>query len=125
MKQLDTAIKEWLLRLAEDEVYLEGIKVYHFGLLTGEGEGFLFLVGSKEYDESDLGWLKLIDYEPDEKYLPLPPELINGKPAEESLALIIESLDKCFDHPAIEHSFLMKADHLTAGLDEGDLVKLR
>ncbi|MBI1344361.1 MAG: hypothetical protein GC171_15680 [Terrimonas sp.] len=125
MHALGILISDWLKRLQDTETPYPGVVAYHFGLLDGEDNFYLFLIGSKEYDEDDNDWVFVIDYEPEEKYLAIPPALTKGLILEEMMDQVAAHLEKILSLPEWADLFINKADHITVGFDKTDLIKIK
>ena len=114
-------ILDWLSRLDEREMVPEEISALYVGMFeTPEGYS-LYLTGAVEYDADD-DWACDQDYEPAEKYLPLPTSEIGEMGWEEfrkeAIAAVSEYIHKFPDSKMFNRI-------VAAGFDDGDLERIK
>jgi len=116
--------EEWVNQIIETEKPSKKIKGYYFGLFeTSDKEYMMYLSGSKEFDVDDDDWACNNDFEPKEKYLPLPQ--YKGFVWEETLNQTIKILQEFTTTDIYKNSFFAKAQGISTGFDGGDVVLIR
>lgn len=119
---IDYLVFCWLSRLDEREVVPEEISALYVGMFETPDGYSLYLTGAVEYDEDDDDWACDQDYEPAEKYLPLPTSEIGEMGWEEfrkeAIAAVSEYIHKFPDSKMFDRI-------VAAGFDDGDLERIK
>ncbi|MEG1586733.1 MAG: hypothetical protein RR346_07650 [Bacteroidales bacterium] len=117
---LKEQIKDWILRIDEEEILPKGIKVLHFSLLEPYA---IELVGSKVYNTDDDEWIYREDYVPEERVCP-DLELEEDLPWEPFLKTIVRILKELSSNE-LKDIDLLKVPYLTTGFTNRDVVSIR
>jgi hypothetical protein len=116
--------EKWIKKIVDSEHPNKDIIGYYFGIFeSGTKEYTLYLSGSTEFDEEDEDWACNDDFEPKEKYLPLP-QYKNLK-WEEVLNEIVGILKKFIETNVYKNSFFLRAKGIATGFDEGNLILIK
>jgi hypothetical protein len=115
---------EWINRIISNENPDESIIAYNFGLFESDKGYTLYLIGSAEYDAEDQDWACSNDFEPADKYLLLPPGFQNTS-WENVQEKVIELLNNFMESETGLASFFARAQAITTGFDDGDLVLIK
>lgn len=109
-------IREWIIRLDNNENLPRGIKALNFGLYEPYG---IELVGSKTYDKDDDDWACEEDFVPAERSCS---NLFIDESEDwnDVLELIVEILKELVSE--LSHLKLLTVKHITTGFNDGDLV---
>ena len=121
---LRNLIKEWILRVENQDPPSKEIKAFNFGLLETENGYSSYLIGTKTYSEIDDDWACDEDYTPSERYLNIPKENMPSGWAElqETFA---QELIGIINSEELKSSFLSTAEFITTGFDDGELTKVK
>ena len=118
-------LTNWIERILETEHPDSSIIAYNFGLFeTPEGYS-IYLIGSKDFDAEDGDWATGSDFEPKDKYYPLPAKDYKNLKWEQALDKVEQSLREFKKSTTYKQSFLAKAKAVTTGFDDGDLIRLQ
>ena len=116
--------EEWTAFIIKTEKPSKKINGYYFGIFeTDDNEYMMYLSGSKEFDANNDDWACNNDFEPAEKYLPLPQ--YRGLDWECVLNHIIELLQNFIITDIYINSFFAKAQGIGAGFDDGSFVLIK
>ena len=116
--------EQWITQIIVNEKPNRKIKGYFFGIFeTGEDEYMMYLAGSREFDVEDDDWACNNDFEPNDKYLPLPQ--CKGFEWKDVLNQVIEMLQKFIVSDIYKNSFFEKAQGIGTGFDDGSLVLIK
>jgi hypothetical protein len=116
--------EKWIRKIVDSEHPSKDIIGYYFGIFeSGTKEYTLYLSGSTEFNGEDEDWVCNNDFEPNEKYLPLP-QYKNLK-WEEVLNEITGILKNFMETYVYKNSFFSKAKAIATGFDGGDLVLIK
>jgi hypothetical protein len=111
--------EEWISQIIKTEKPSKKIKGYYFGLFETDGKEYMmYLSGSKEFDVDDDDWACNNDFEPKEKYLPLPQ--YKGFGWEDVLNQTINLLQRFIATDIYKNSFFAKAQGIAMGFDNGN-----
>lgn len=69
---------DWMTRLSKIGKPNEDIVAFNYGLFETTEGYTIYLIGAKEFDESDEDWATEVDFEPKEKYLAINPNETKG-----------------------------------------------
>ena len=116
-------IKEWILRVQQQDQPSPEIKAFNFGLIETENGYTTYLIGAKSYSEDD-DWACEEDYTPSERYLELPKDNVPSGWSEVQ-ETIAQELTELLRDEALEGTFLRTAEFITTGFDDGDLTKVK
>lgn len=116
--------EKWIKHIIETEKPGKEINAYYFGLIESDDVDYtLYLSGSNEFDLEDEDWACNDDFEPKEKYLPLPQ--YNGLDWQTVLNETVELLQKFIKSDIFKDSFFAKAQGIAVGFDDGNLVLIK
>ncbi|HQU91595.1 MAG TPA: hypothetical protein PLK77_04820 [Pyrinomonadaceae bacterium] len=115
-------LQSWLHEICESEAPDRTVLAFNFGLFETEEGYSIYLIGSNEYDKLDPDWATNVDFEPANKYLPLPPHDFGNLSWERALEKIRIQLIEFTATETFQRSFLARAHAITTGFDDGDLV---
>jgi shikimate kinase len=117
--EIKEQIKDWVLRIDEDELLPKGIKVLHFGL----SEPYTVeLTGSKMYNTDDDEWVFRQDFVPDENECP-DLEIDEHIAWETFLKTMVRILKEL--NVELKEIDLFKVGHITTGFTGSDIVAIR
>lgn len=117
---LKEQIKDWILRIDEEEMLPKGIKVLHFSLFEPYS---IELSGSKVYNPDDDEWIFRNDYVPEERECP---DLeIDQQIAWEPFLKTIVRILKELSSDELKEIDLFKVPYITTGFTDGDIVSIR
>lgn len=112
-------IKDWILRINDEEILPENIKALNFGIFEPYG---IELIGSSTYDEEDDDWACEEDFIPEERVcneLNISGEYDWETVLNEIQLILKELIDELKDLP------LLNVIHITTGFSDGDLVVVK
>ncbi|WP_238907217.1 hypothetical protein [Clostridium sp. YIM B02506] len=112
-------IKDWILRINDEEVLPENIEALNFGIFEPYG---IELIGSSTYDAEDDDWACEEDFVPEERVcneLNISHEYEWETVLNEIQLILKELIDELKDLP------LLNVDNITTGFSDGDLVVLK
>ncbi|MBO9154935.1 hypothetical protein ACFOTA_22155 [Chitinophaga sp. GCM10012297] len=121
---MNITLNDWLFQLCDTESPDTSIAAYHFGLFETAHGYEIYLIGSKEFDEEDSDWACNVDFEPVNKYFPLTQEEYRNVGWEKILERIISELSAFVRTEKFATSFFSKAEAVSTGFDDGDLVRI-
>lgn len=126
---LDELFDNWIRGIIKTESPGKSIIAYKFGIFetTDTLSGYyLYLVGSKEYDEDDDDWAAGFgDYKPKDTYLALPENEFKNVEWEKVEEMIIKKVKAFTKTDDFKSSFFNNAKAIAVGFDEGDLARVR
>ena len=113
-------IKEWILRIDEDEIVPKSLKALNFGLVEPYG---IELTGSRFYNAEDDDWVFQEDFVPDERQCPNIDfsENMGWEYFRNTVLRILKDLDKELRH----ETELLKVPHITTGFTESGILLVR
>lgn len=112
-------IKNWILRINDEEVLPENIEALNFGIFEPYG---IELIGSSTYDADDDDWACEEDFVPEERVcneLNISDEYEWEAVLNEIQLILKELIDELKDLP------LLNVDNITTGFSDGDLVVVK
>jgi hypothetical protein len=115
----------WMLRLNRVENPSDEIIAFNFGLFETETGYTLYLTGAKHFDENDPDWATAEDFEPEEKYFPIPHADTKGLKWEQVLEKTKAIVEAYLSTDDFRNSFLKNAKAITTGFDDGDLFRVK
>lgn len=115
-------LQDWLFELCDSEKPDKSVIAYNFGLFETEQGYTIYLTGSKEYDKDDPDWATNNDFEPAQKYYPLPTSEYKNVEWDKVLDKIKKQLQDFTNTEKFKNSFFAKAKAITTGFDDGDLI---
>jgi len=87
---------------------------------------YLYLIGSKEYDEGDDDWASgMGDFKPKDTYLPLPEKEFKNVQWEKVQEMVITKVKGLIKFDEFKSSFFSNAKAIAVGFDDGDLVRVK
>lgn len=122
---LENLIADWISNNQILNSDLQGIEACNFGIFESTNGYTIYLTGSKVYDSEDDDWATEVDYEPTNKYLPIPTELTDKFDWMGVLELVENSLKAYLNSAAFRTSQLANINAITTGFDEGDLTRIK
>lgn len=121
---LESAIRQWLLRVATAETLPSGVVAFNIGLFETP-EGFeAHLSGASRHDALDDSWAAEEVLRPAERYLPLPHARYGLASRESAQAAVVSAVRAALASPALEQSFFASAHAITVGFDDGDMQRV-
>jgi hypothetical protein len=118
-----SAIGTWLEEVARDEKPPPGIVAYNIGLFQSPEGYCAHLSGAARYSEDDPDWSRDDTYTPAHRYCVLGD--LGGRDSDEVRRSVVESVRSFLGSPAGGASFLARAQAVTVGFDDGDLVPVK
>lgn len=112
-------IKDWILRINDEEILPNNIKALNFGIFEPYG---IELIGSSTYDLEDDDWACEEDFVPEERVcneLNISDEHDWQTVLNEIQLILKELIDELKDLP------LLNVNHITTGFSDGDLVVVK
>ncbi len=116
-------LTQWLERIVATEMPAPDVVAFNIGLLETDKGFTAYLVGSKSYDPNNDDWACNEDFTPTERYCALPSmrsedtwETVQHRVAEEMRAFLSKA--------NVRTSFLGKAEAVTVGFDDGELLRV-
>jgi len=113
----------WLEDVCRAEEPGADIVAYNLGLFEGERGYVAYLIGSIEYDEEDPDWACSEDFVPKQKYFRLPDSA--GADWQDVQTMVEKFVSRFVSTPEHGSCFLVNAETITVGFDEGDLSRVR
>ena len=115
-------IKHWIQQINDETILPPDIVAFNFGLFESEEGYYIYLIGSKSYDESDDDWACDVDFEPNKKYLKL---TVGNKQNENWEKLLYEVKDIISQYiSSSPHLDLFQNKIITIGFDDGILIRI-
>lgn len=112
-------IREWILRINEQEILPKNIVALNFGLYEPYG---VELIGSSNYDEEDDDWACEEDFIPEERFCPKLgiEDTCDWEAVLEEIKIILKELVQ-----ELKELPLLDVEHITTGFYDGDLVIIK
>lgn len=120
---LNQKFNNWLESISKEEKIDAAIIAFNFGIIESAKGYKIYLIGSKKYDEGDDDWATEEDYVPKEKYFLL--KDTSGKKWEDVLKISVELVSQYVNSEGFKTSEFKKAQAITTGFDDGDLVRIK
>lgn len=120
---MTSAIGTWLEEVARDEHPPAGIVAYNIGLFESPEGYCAYLSGATRYSEEDPEWARDDTYTPVHRYCMLGE--LGGRDSDEVRRAVVESVRSFLGSPAGGASFFARAQAVTVGFDDGDLVPVK
>jgi hypothetical protein len=114
----------WLSRISASETPNPRVIAFNVGIFESESGFQAYLCGSTHYSEDDSDWACEEAFTPSERYFSIPAEFASGKEWLEIQSAVVSATKSFFASPNSQNSFLAKAEAVTAGFDDGDLVRV-
>ena len=116
---------DWLNNIQKiDGIPPKEVIAFNFGIYESETGYKIYLVGSFEYDENDDDWACIEMPTKSHRYFDLPKEL-QSKAWDEILNTCSKSLIELEKEGKLKIDLLKNAIAITAGFDDGELIKIR
>jgi translation elongation factor EF-G len=115
----------WLNRISKTEAVSDNIIAFNFGLFESENGYTIYLIGSETFDEEDDDWATNVDFEPKEKYFELNASLVKGKDWQKVLEVSEELVKEYLNSESLHNTIFKKAEAITTGFDDGELVRIK
>lgn len=123
MNEIQKSIHSWIIRIDESENIPDYIIAFNFGIIETEDGYQIYLVGAADYDLEDDDWACEEDFIPAEKYLDL--GAVSSKwDWEEVQSIVKDSVEHFISIKVSPITFVQKAEYLTTGFDDGELVRI-
>jgi hypothetical protein len=122
MSQLLVGFAQWLDRIVESEVPDAKVVAFNIGLFESDRGYMAYLVGSESYSEEDADWACEEAFTPEERYFPLQGSWEDWTHV---LEAVVAATRDYLSTTQGARSFLGTARAVTAGFDDGDLVRIR
>ena len=123
MNEINKLIHSWITRIDESENIPDSIIAFNFGIIETEDGYQVYLIGASDYDLEDDDWACEEDFIPEEKYLNLG-EASSKWDWEEVQSIVKDSVEQFIITRVSPTTFLHKAEYLTTGCDDGELVRI-
>lgn len=117
------ALAAWFRRVVATEAPASTVIAFNLGLFETEGGMTAYLMGAEHFDPDDPNWACDQAFTPRERYLTLLPRRSEAT-WQEVLGLAREALRAFIQSPEGRSSFLGKAEAVTVGFDDGNLVRV-
>ena len=115
----------WLNNIQKiDGIPPKEVIAFNFGIYESETGYKIYLVGSFEYDENDDDWACIEMPTKSHRYFDLPKEL-QSKAWDEILTACVNSLIELEKEGKLKIDLFKNAIAITAGFDDGELIKIR
>ena len=116
-------MKDWLSRITRSEKPAKKVIAYNIGLFQTEQGYGAYLCGATKYLPNDDDWATEEAFTPKERYFSFPTEFAKGVNWKQAERATISAVRRFLtENP---DSFLAKANALTVGFDDGDLVRVK
>ncbi len=126
-KKEKDSIEAWLWRLNQNESIPSEINSYHIGIIETTRAGHeLYLTGSKTYGKED-EWYCSVDFTPKEKYFALEKQFrkrYSDNEWQEVLSKVTDLIKAFTLSEKYKEHFLSKAEAITLGFDDGDIIRI-
>ena len=122
--EIKEKIEYWLLQINDETVLPYDIIAFNFGLFESENGFYLYMTGSKSYDEFDDDWACDIDFEPNRKYLMFNSESIQNMSWEKFLCEVRNVISSFITANTCKLP-LFAGKIVTIGFDDGELVRIQ
>jgi hypothetical protein len=123
------SFNNWIRVIIKSENPGKTIIAYKFGLFETPDVPsgyYLYLIGSKEYNEGDDDWASgMGDFKPKDTYLPLPETEFKKVHWEKVQEMVITTVKRFIKSDDFKSSFFNNAKAIAVGFDEGDLVRVK
>ncbi|MGE5048813.1 MAG: hypothetical protein ACM3PC_09610 [Deltaproteobacteria bacterium] len=120
---MTSEIGTWLEEVARDEKPPANIVAYNIGLFESPEGYCAYLSGATRYSEEDPEWARDDTYTPVHRYCVLGD--LGGRDSGEVRRSVVESVRSFLGSPVGGASFLARAQAVTVGFDDGDLVPVK
>jgi len=117
--------KEWITLLNKAENPSTEITAFNFGLFQTEAGYCMYLTGSKRFDAEDDDWAVEVDFEPKEKYLEIDPPFSKELTWDKVLDIAVIVIKSYVGSVEFENSILGRAEAVTTGFDDGELIRIK
>jgi uncharacterized protein YciU (UPF0263 family) len=119
-------LEQWLIDICDNESPDALVIAYHLGLFENiEGSTTLYLVGSSVFHESDEDWIANVDFEPEDNYHTINEIGLNNLSPDDLLEQVRNKLVSFTETEQFRNSFFAKAEAITLGFDDGDLIRIK
>ena len=115
----------WIATLTNSEEPAADIVAFNFGLFESENGYTVYVIGAKTFDDEDPDWASEVDFEPEEKYLHINSEETEGLQWDEVLEKVKAIIQEFVSSEKFSTSFMKHAEAITAGFDDGDLIRIK
>ncbi|HIP78720.1 MAG TPA: hypothetical protein EYH07_09700 [Kiloniellaceae bacterium] len=118
-------LTEWLSRVVAVERPPATVIAFNLGLFETEEGYCAYLTGAKRFDPDDDDWACDEAFTPSERYCPLDRTSTGSEDWDVVRQGVIEALKAFLASDVGQRSFLAKAEAVTVGFDDGDLVRVQ
>ena len=125
MDELDQMFTEWIKRIGRSSPPPPDISALNIGLFETPTGYAAYLIGLKKYDPTDDDWACQEDYSPNEKFLELPAEFVNGKGWQQVENDMLTVIARFLAINASSENVLTNAAVVTVGFDDGTLTRVK
>jgi hypothetical protein len=121
--EIKRLISFWINRIDDKEQIPKSIKAFNFGIIETENDYQTYLVGTNNYDSENDDWACEEDFTPNERYLSLG---IDSKKWNwnEIQSIVKTGIEQFIETRISPLTFVHKAEYLTVGFDDGELLKI-
>lgn len=121
--EIKRLISFWINRIDDKEFIPKSVKAFNFGIIKSENDYQTYIVGTNNYDTENDDWACEEDFTPKEKYLSL------GAGSEkwnwqEIQSIVKNGIEEFIETRISPLTFVHKAEYLTTGFDDGELLKI-
>ena len=124
IRVFETDFCAWLSRISASESPDPQVIAFNIGIFESESGFQAYLCGSTHYSEDDSDWACEEAFTPSERYFPIPAEFASGKGWLEIQSAVVSAANSFFTSSDSRNSFLANAKVVTAGFDDGDLIRI-
>ncbi|WP_339725629.1 hypothetical protein [Maribacter stanieri] len=121
--EIKRLISFWINRIDDKEVISKSVKAFNFGIIETEDDYQTYLVGTNNYDTENDDWACEEDFTPKEKYLSLGVDSKKWK-WKEIQSIVKNGIEEFIETRISPLTFVHKAEYLTTGFDDGELLKI-
>lgn len=121
--EIKRLISFWINRIDDKEVIPKSVKAFNLGIIETENDYQLYLVGTNNYDTENDDWACEEDFIPKEKYLSLGADSKKWN-WQEIQSIVKNGIEEFIGTRISPLTFVHKAEYLTTGFDDGELLKI-
>lgn len=121
--EIKRLISFWINRIDDKEVIPKSVIAFNFGIIETENDYKTYLVGTNNYDTENDDWACEEDFTPKEKYLSLGADSKKWN-WQEIQSIVKNGIEEFIETRISPLTFVHKAEYLTTGFDDGELLKI-
>lgn len=123
MQEFEHEFIQWLRRICAGETPASSVVAFNVGLFETEDGYSAYMIGAEQYDEGESDWACDEVFTPNERYFAFSGDAFAGW--EEVVEVAKSAIRAFLASPEGRASYLARAQAVTTGFDDGDLVRVR